>query len=573
MNAEETYMRGIHYQQRGEWDEAAKWYLRAIRQCPDWPEAIHNLGWVWKKRYRLPDAVRCFRKALALNPHNPVFYNNLGNALFAMNEPMQAIEAFTRALSLNPGYTYALFNLSRVYRRQGRIEAAMAACRKAIALDPTLFKAHHDLGMMFKEKGEFNRACDCLLRALHVNPDSVEARLNLANVYEKLLQWDDAKSCLKDLIHRKPDSYTAFFNLGNICRQTLDYAQAEAYLKQAIGLKPDFTAAHFNLSQVLLARGKMIQGWQEYEWRLKKSPPFTYTGHMWRGEPLNGKTLLVKDEQGIGDVLQFIRFLPLLQNANKDAKIIFQTRKTLSRLIRSSPCLQGKGIQLLENDATVDHHDATIPLLSLPGLFGVTNRNLPADIPYVLAEAGLENKWKTRLRDVEGFRIGICWQGNPSHKGDRIRSVPLAMFYDLVRIPGIRVFSLQKFDGVEHLTEVPDNMNIINLDAHIDCGTDAFVDTAAVMKNLDLVITIDSALGHLAGAMGIRTWLILSNVPDWRWGLTGDRSPWYPTIRIFRQAHHGQWGPLFRQIVDELALMNRTPIVVQRSIGESVQKT
>jgi tetratricopeptide (TPR) repeat protein len=552
VDAELHYKHGICHQHRGEWRQAAKCYRQAIRLLPTWPEAIHNLGFVLRKQNQLPAAVRCYEKAVALEPDNPAFFNNLGNALRAMGKNDQAIFAFRNALKLSPEYTQALYNLSKAYSEQGRIDQAIAACRRAIRIEPSFYSAYHDLGMLHKRQGNLNDARTCLLRAIELDPGAIAARLNLGNVLIRLKRWEEAIDCLHGLIAIKPDSSEALYNLGNIYKKIADFDHAEKYLKRAIEIEPDFADAHFNLSLVLLALGKLKQGWAEYEWRLKKKHAFCFDRPLWQGESLNGKTLLVQDEQGLGDTFQFIRYLPILVDNHGGAKIIFQTRRKLFRLVESLRCCSEGRLDLSGKDSAPDNYDFTIPLLSVPKLIYQTQHKIPSDIPYLSVQSNLLKKWEKRLSRVTGLKIGICWQGSRENNADKFRSVSLELFYDMAAIPGLQLISLQKYDGIEQLSACPSHVNIINFSSELDCGADAFVDTAALMQNLDLIITIDSAVAHLAGALGIDTWLLLSKVPDWRWGIEGDDCPWYPTIRLFRQKEHGYWKTLLESIGNEL---------------------
>jgi hypothetical protein len=313
-------------------------------------------------------------------------------------------------------------------------------------------------------------------------------------------------------------------------------------------LKPDYPEAHANHAHACLQAGDWRRGWVEYEWRRKTKPcsPSRFSQPLWSGESLAGKTILLHAEQGLGDTIQFVRYAPLVKRY--DARVIVECQKPLLRLLAGCPGID----RLIGEGEELPAFDVQAPLMSLPAILNTTLENMPADVPYIFAAPELVARWRERLGSIEGFKIGISWQGNPRFPGDRFRSIPLRCFAALARLPGVRLISLQKGAGREQLVEVRDDFPVVDLADELDEEAGPFMDRAAVMKNLDLVVTSDTAIAHLAGALGVPAWVALKFAADWRWLLDRSDSPWYPSMRLFRQQTRGDWSQVFARMADAL---------------------
>ncbi len=313
-------------------------------------------------------------------------------------------------------------------------------------------------------------------------------------------------------------------------------------------LKPDYAEAHYNRSFVYLARGQLAEGWQGYRWRFRCKD---YKGRrfdvpLWDGSPLGDRTLLVHAEQGLGDTLHFIRYLKLVHQAG--GRVYVEVQPALAPLLKSS------GITgVIPGGATLPRFDLHVPLLSLPGVLGTTLETVPADVPYLAADPRLLKHWRGQLRGVTGYKVGIVWQGNPEYSLDQFRSIPLREFAPLADVPDVHLLSLQKTHGLEQLADAAGQFSVIELGSKLDQTGGAFMDTAAVICNLDLVVTSDTATAHLAGGLGVPVWVALSHAPEWRWMLDREDSPWYPTMRLFRQSRQGDWSDVFVRLKKELA--------------------
>jgi len=337
-----------------------------------------------------------------------------------------------------------------------------------------------------------------------------------------------------------PQEVETLNNLGAAHLSLGQIDEAIATYQLAIALKPQFAEAHFNLGVALLLSGDLDRGWREYAWRAR-SPLEPKNKPRWDGSSLAGKTILLYPEQGMGDTIQFIRFASVLKD--RGAHVLFGCPEPLIRLLQTCAGID----ELLPDRAPLPPFDCYAPLLSLPGLLGVNLTTIPASVPYLSALPDLVNSWRAKLSHLKGFRVGIAWQGNPKHKGDRHRSMPLAQFEALARIEGVQLISLQQGFGSEQIAQLNDRFAVYDPGVLVD-----FMDSAALMSNLDLIVTVDTAIAHLAGALGLPTWVALPRVPDWRWLLNRDDSPWYPTLRLFRQEQSGEWAPTLARIAANL---------------------
>jgi len=529
---------------QGQPEEALACYHEAIRLRPDYVDAHNNLGHALNVLGRLDEALACYREALRLRPDYAPAHFNLGNALKAQGKPAEALACFREAVRLRPDYAEAHNNLGNVLAELGKLEEALACYREAIRLRPSYADPHNNLGNALSEQGRWDEALPSLREALRLCPDFAEAHNNLGNVLFEQGRLEEAFASLREALHLQPDFAEAHNDLGNAVFALGRPEEALAYYRQAIRLRPDYPDAHLNLSMALLQRGDFEEGWREYEWRWKGkgwSPP-AFAQPLWDGSALGGRTILLHAEQGLGDILQLVRYAPLVKS--RGGTVVFACRRPLLRLLAGAAGID----RLVPSDGTLPDFDVHAPLLSLPRLLGTTLASVPADVPYLKPEPELVERWGRELGPATGLRVGIAWQGNPEHRKDRLRSVPLQQFEPLARLEGVRLVSLQKGMGVEQIAEVADRFSILDLGSRFE----DFADTAAALAHLDLVVTVDSAVAHLAGALGVPVWLALPFVADWRWLLDRDDSPWYPTMRLFRQQTRGDWPGVFERLTAAL---------------------
>jgi tetratricopeptide (TPR) repeat protein len=541
---------GQVYMSQKKWAEAGACFQKTIELQSDSAESHRNLGTVLFEQGRREEALACFRRSRELQPGDADTQNNLGAALLALGkEHDEAIACFQEALRLRPDYARALHNLSDVLLKEGRAEEAVSVCRRAVALEPDNADALNRLGVALAGTDRLEEAAIYYEKALRLAPTLAIARANIGNLLLSQGRTDEAMVCMRKALTLAPDSADTLINLGNGLRQQHELREAAACYDRALDLKPDFPDAHWNRAQVWLLMGDFERGWPEAEWRWKlkiyRPPPFRQP--VWDGSSLTGKTILLHVEQGAGDTLQFVRYAPLVKQ--QGGKVILACQGPLAKILASCP-----GVDLLLPDgASLVPFDVYATLMSLPRIFKTTLDSVPANVPYLFADPELIDHWQNELRSVPGFKIAIAWQGNVAYSGDRQRSVPLAYFSPLAKVPGVRLLSLQKGHGSDQLQYV--DFNAMDLGSRLDERAGAFMDTAAVMKNVDLVITSDTSVAHLAGALGVPTWLAVCYSPDWRWLLDREDCPWYPNMRLFRQDLPGDWPGVFARM--ESALRER----------------
>lgn len=364
-------------------------------------------------------------------------------------------------------------------------------------------------------------------------------------------QFSEAEQNYRQILAAAPQHYELYNDLGAVLVDQGRISEALECFDQCLAAFPEYVEAHVNRAINRLLTGDYERGLPEYEWRFRfpHFPPRRFGQPVWDGSPLAGKTILLHAEQGLGDTLASLRFVRRVVESG--GRVIVECQRPLKELITQScdqPLVVAKGEPL-------PGFDVHAPLMTLPGILGVTPATVSANVPYLQADEELVSHWRARLNDVAGRRIGIAWQGNPEHPLDRRRSTPLASFAPLAGIDGVTLVSLQKGPGTEQLASA--GFPVTQLDA-FDEERGAFVDTAAIMRTLDLVITTDTAIAHLAGALGVPVWVTLSKVPDWRWMLDRDDSPWYPSARLFRQHAAGEWHIAFQQVAAQLHSEQRT---------------
>jgi tetratricopeptide (TPR) repeat protein len=534
----------------GRLDEALACYQNAIRQDPGLYEACYNAGLVYQSRQQTAQAAACYRRALQLKPNLAPAWNNLGQLHVDAGELDPAADCFLRAIRLKPDFAEPRFNLGEVLRARRRPREAIEAYRGALRLNPSLVGAWNNLGNLLRDGGELADAAECFREVIRLRPDLPEGLYNLGSALKDLGQSAEAVAHLQDAIRINPGHAESWNNLALVFKNEAEWDQALSCFSESIRLKHDLAAAYWNRSFVHLLHGRFREGWQDYEWRFRlpnwqRIYPFRPSQPRWDGTVDRTRTILVHDEQGLGDTLQFVRYLPEVKR--RCGRVILETRRELIPLLQESP-----GVDVIvarpENEGTPETTaDCHVPLLSLPPMFGTTLATIPAHVPYIRPDARKSVAWADRI-DGPGLKVGLVWAGRPEHQNDRKRSCRLEVFRPLTWIPGLKLFSLQKGPAETQIQNCVFNGAIV----HLGPDLHDFADTAAAIARLDLLISVDTSVAHLAGAMARPTWVLLPTIPDWRWLLDRDDSPWYPTIRLFRQPRGGDWAAVVEKIAAEL---------------------
>jgi Flp pilus assembly protein TadD len=537
----------------GRLDLAERGYRRVLAADPRHVDALHHRGIIAGQKGRYGLAADMIGRALLLEPSDAELHHNLGVALAGQGRHAAAAECYQRAISLRPDYQEAHIHLGGVLRLLRRQDEAVASYRAAIALRPDDAAAYNDLGHTQWLSGQLDEATASLRSAVALRPEFAEAHNNLGNLLLETGERDEAIATYRKAIALKPDYPEAYNNLGvALWRVRRAPEEAAVCYRKAISLLPDYADAHHNLAHALLAQGDMPAGWHEYEWRWRgqdlRDARRDFAQPQWRGEAAEGRTLLIHAEQGLGDTLQFCRYAPLV--AALGLRVMLQVPRPLVRLLGT---LRGVD-QVFAHMSDMPAFDLHCPMVSLPLAFGTTMATIPAATPYLHADPAQAARWADRLgsSDGSGLRVGVVWAGSArTHQPtavliDRRRSMDprhLALIFD---VPGIRFFSLQH-DG----PAAPASFPLTDVMGEMD----DIADTAALVANLDLVISVDTAVAHLAGALGKPVWLLDRHDACWRWLIGRSDSPWYPNLRIYRQKQPGDWTAVMRDVVRDLAAL------------------
>ncbi len=517
--------------------EALICYEHAIALAPGSVDTLYNLGNICQDLGRTERAIGFFERALRLRPDVVELHNNLGTALQSVGRLDEAITCYRRALTLRPDTVETLDNLAGALQARGQLDEAQASYERALALRPKRVESHIGLGVVLRAQGRLEEAVVCYYRALALAPDHPETRNNLGVTLVDLGQLDEAITHHERAVALQPAGAEMHYNLGSALQRQGRYAEALACYGRALALKPDYARAHLNRSLVLLLIGKLDEGWPEYEWR------FAVNGYhrnfdrpLWAGKPLKGQSILVHAEQGFGDTLQFIRFVPTI--AERGGSVVLEVPASLVRLART---IAGAS-QIVAAGDPLPAFDCHCPLLSLPRVLKTNLATIPNAVPYLGVPAEASTVWAERIATAPGLRVGIAWAGTTQG------TIDLQLFQPLWEITGISWFSLQVGAESRGLSSL-DRVKIVDLAPWL---TD-FAETAAAIRHLDLVISVDTSVAHLAGALGRQTWVLLPHVPDWRWLLDRDDSPWYPTARLFRRKNAGDWPVMANAVAAALA--------------------
>jgi tetratricopeptide (TPR) repeat protein len=550
--------------QAGRLAEAEADYRQFIALAPDHPGASYNLAVVVKSLGRSEEAAVLYRRVLALQPANAKAHNNLGVILAAQGKTDEALAHYQRALAIQPEFADAHFNLGDALRAAGRPRDAIAHYRRALAAgdDPEIL---NNLGIALAADGQAEAAVQQYRRALMLRPDYAQACSNLGSALADLGRADEATAQYRKALQLKPDYADAHFNLAHALDEqertdealahyeqalALDPGHAEAQhnfgfllqrlgrvdealarFERALALKPDYGDAQWNEALARLVVGDFETGWRKYEARLSRKDfqPRALPAPLWDGGDFSGRTLLLHAEQGLGDAIQFVRYAPMAKA--RGGTVMLEVQPSQMRLFQGLPGVD----RLIAAGSPLPRFDVHAPLLSLPGLMDTRLDTIPAEVPYLEADPELAAVWRARLAGLTRRRIGFLWRGNPNHANDRRRSMPAAAMAQLVGSVDADWVCLQIDARPDELAQFPGVFQAGPLIGD-------WADTAAVVNALDLVVTVDTSIAHLAGALGKPVWMLIPFAPDWRWLLHRADSPWYPSMRIWRQPAPGDWS-------------------------------
>jgi tetratricopeptide (TPR) repeat protein len=544
----DLFAQAFHHHQSGHLVQAEALYRQILGLKPDVAEAHNNLAIVLWGLNRLEEAEASSRAALRLQPGFAEAHSTLGIILGAQGKLEEAGVSYRAALRIKPGYAEAYSNLAMVLRDLGKLEEAEACSHEALRLNPSYAHAYCSLGLILRDQGKLEEAEASSRAALRLKPDYAEAHNNLCNVLWDLGRLEEAEASSRAALRLNPGYADAHNNLGNVLLDQGKLEEAEACFRETLRLTPGHAEGHMNMGHYWFLRGNFSQGGPEYEWRrlIKDNRGNSPPPPTWDGSALEGQTILLQAEQGLGDTLQFIRYARLVKA--KGGRVLLQCQPALAGVLAHCPGID----QLVAPGTLLLEYHVTAPLLSLPMLCGTTLETIPTGVPYLATDTARIDYWRARLAVIPGFKVGICWQGDPRFRRDRLRSVPLAYFAPLAAVPGVCLVALQRGQGLEQITQGGEHPRVVDLPGRSEDRAEGWLDTAALIQALDLVISVDTAVVHLAGALGAPVWIALPFQPDWRWLLNREDSPWYPTMRLFRQRKPGDWADVFQRIDEAL---------------------
>jgi tetratricopeptide (TPR) repeat protein len=538
MSAQQSFDLALQHHRAGRLAEAEALYRQVLAAEPQHAGALHYRGVIAHQCGRHDLAVEWIGRAIALEPHSAAAHSNFGEACRALGRLDDAETAFRRAIELEASNASAHCNLGTLQRTRGEREEAAASYRRAIEIQPALAAAHYNLGTVLAELDRPEEAIAAFQRALQLEPNSADIHHRLGNAFAALDRFDDAAAAYRQALALKPDFAEAHTHLATMLRYLRHFDEAETEYHRALTLKPDLADAAFGLALQRLLLGDYASGWAPYEarWAVFQAAKRDFGQPLWDGTPLHGRRLLIHAEQGRGDAIQFIRYASLA--AERGGKIVVECQASLVELLRTA-----KGVdEVAAAGDALPAFDVHIPMLSLPRIFQTTRENIPAQVPYLSVPADRP------ATDHGPFRVGLAWAGSPHNRHHRLRDIPLRALLPLLEVDGVEFVSLQVGDAAAQLREISDAAPITEASSHLR----DFADTAALVNELDLVISVDTAVAHLAGALARPVWTLVPFVPDWRWGFEGGTTPWYPTMRLFRQPALGDWGSVVADVAREL---------------------
>jgi len=563
---------GIDFYQKNEFSAAEKIFKNIYHANPRQVDALYWLGVLAAKRNDSAMAESFLQQAIEIKPQD-IFYRSLGLFYLGQGKFTQSQQAFQQALNLNTQDFISLTCLGQLTEKQGKIEDALNYYQRSLNIQPHS-EAYGNMGRLFRSQGNLDLALACFQAGVKLSPNNAHLQNDMGDIFVQQNQWDKALTAFQESIRLNPQFFDALNNIGVAYEHQNQVDLALQFFERALKVKPDSAEVLGNLGLLYTTRrqfdkafncyqrgfdsepncrslifkraypafllGRFEQAWQDYEARLDFNPRSmpSVRGERWDGKPLNGRTLLIHYEQGLGDTIQFSRYISLIPKDK--GKIIFACQKEVHCLFDNFPAID----ELIEGNLQTQpniQYDIWVPLLSLPYIFGTTLNNIPAQIPYLFPNAERIKKWQQFLSN-QYFKIGLVWAGKATHLNDKNRSCNLMQFAPLANLPDVIFYSLQKDKFSEQIE--PKGLNLIRLSDKLK----DFADTAAVLMCLDLVITVDTATAHLAGALGRPVWNLLPFEVDWRWMVDRIDSPWYPTMRLFRQPTSGDWHSVFQTV-------------------------
>jgi tetratricopeptide (TPR) repeat protein len=552
----------------GRYEQALATFRQAIAIQPDFISAKTNAGVALRHLDKVHLALLQFQEVAEATPDDAIACFNLGTTLHLAEQYDDALIWLEKALALNVSHAESVLELGKVLAKLDRQEEAVQAYRRAIALAPDCIAALLNLAALLQEAERFDQAITLLQKVVALRPNECDGWLRLGIALRGAGRHAESLAAYRRALSIQPGSTVGYCNMALTLSDLGRIEEAIEACKTALVIEPGSPVATFNMGTILLSVGNFRDGWPAYNYR------YTMEGEKWlredahaapwTGQSLAGKSILILGEQGNGDQIQFARYVSALRDLGKS--VSYLVPKRLHRLFKT---LNGTPTLISEIQAS-SRFDFQCPLMHLPGVFETLGLPVPNTTPYLAAEPDRIAQWRRRIGD-HGFRVGIVWQGN-RYDGNDVRSLPLAALRPLAAIPGVRLISLQINSGLEQLETLPPDMSVERLGSDFDAGEDGFIDAAAVIEVVDLIVSCDTSIVHLAGALGRPVWIALTERAEWRWQLERSDSIWYPTVKLFRQTARGDWDGVFSRMAEALAELLKAGTTAVVTDVENTQK-
>lgn len=546
---EALYYLGTLQLQRGDLDRSIENFLKVVQLQPEMPDVHNNLGVAYHAAGKWQEAGQSFEQAIRIHPHYERAYFNLGSLLESRGLLDEAVNCYKKSYELNKENLETYEKLADVLKLTGEQQQAESIYRELLEKTPANFNVAMKLAYVLVLQRQYPEAIQLYETILQSNPEHYQILVSLSYVYEQMGDTTAAIETAQRSIQAAPDQPEGYNNLGNALKLKHDIEGACENFQTALNLRPEFPMAEFNLATTRMLNGDLVAGWRGYERRIDIDPSSqqNHSGPRWQGESLDGKTIFLWCEQGFGDTLLFIRFAKELKKQGA-ARVLLLCQTGLAELLKTIPEID----QILVEGNELPQYDYQSSLLSVPLYLATSLETIPVDVPILVPTQERQEYWSNVLAGIVGKKVGINWSGNVNFPKNELRSVPLETFMPLAELEGMQLVSLQQVNGLEQIETLKMSGNLWQPDAEYQAEKGSFTEAAALIQNLDLVITSDTAIAHLAGSLGIPVWILISQLPEWRWFLNRSDSPWYPTARLFRQAHLGEWEPVIDEVKSEL---------------------
>lgn len=552
-HADSLHLLGLILADRGQYEEAIALITQAISRYPQFALYYSNRAALYQRLNRHMEAVTDFHQSIQLDPKRVAVWIKFGDSLLALEKIPGALDAYQKALELEPNSSYTYQMIGNAYFAKEAYEDAALAFQQVLRLKPATTEALVNLGMILGILKKYDEAISYYEQALAIQPDNAIIHFNLATVLDGLGRYKAAEQCYFRAIAINPNFIEAYINLWLLYYKQGKVKKAASYLSKARSIHPHYPEIAWNEALILLQQGNFKEGWKGYELRLQllkehqKRAPISKP--RWQGQSFIGKALLIRTEQGLGDSLQFIRYLPLVKELG--GRVIVECQRELSALFKAT--YSGVVDTWIPQGGTPPIFDYYIDLLSLPFIFQTTLETIP--FPQKYLQPSLNSVVTEKVKKLsKNIKVGLVWAGNPKYKNDASRSMSLTQYKPLLDLPGFTFCSLQwGKKGIEDIAQAKFDDRLINLAAELN----DFVDTATAVTELDLVITTDTSMVHLVGALGQKAWVLLSSAPDFRWLLEREDSPWYHSLKLFRQPKVGDWKGVIERVISELTHLSQ----------------